>query len=257
MTSTTSSNPRREAYRETGFLVVRRFFSGTQVAELRAEADRLQRDADQRIAPENARCRYMPHHESGEPLFECFDPVLDLSPPLQRLAGDARLHELLGELYGEPACLFKDKLIFKPSGARGYGLHQDIPLSWDGFPRTFLSALIPIDDCDTSNGCTQVFRGYHHGHLSADPGQYMLDDAMVDESRRVDLELEAGDLALFHGLTPHRSGPNSSSRPRRTLYLSFNALSDGGHQREQHYETFIQMMRTRIERDTGKPAYFA
>ena len=28
-------------------------------------------------------------------------------------------------LYGEPACLFKDKLIYKPPGVKGYGLHQD------------------------------------------------------------------------------------------------------------------------------------
>ena len=47
---------------------------------------------------------------------------------------------LLHDLYGEPARLFKDKLIFKPPGVKGYGLHQDW-IAWPGFPRSFLTVL--------------------------------------------------------------------------------------------------------------------
>jgi 2-aminoethylphosphonate dioxygenase len=54
----------------------------------------------------------------------------------------------------------------------------------------------------------------------------------------VPLELNPGDIAVFGCFTPHRSQPNRSQRWRRQLYLSYNALSDGGQQREQHYAEF-------------------
>jgi predicted HD phosphohydrolase len=39
--------------------------------------------------------------------------------------------------------------------------------------------------------------------------------------------VRAGDTLWFHSRTPHRSGPNRSPRPRRALYPTYNALSEG------------------------------
>ena len=54
----------------------------------------------------------------------------------------------------------------------------------------------------------------------------------VETPGRRELVLEPGDVAVFGGFTPHRSDPNVSGRWRRQLYLSYNASSDGGDQRE-------------------------
>jgi hypothetical protein len=43
----------------------------------------------------------------------------------------------------------------------------------------------------------------------------------------------------------HRSGPNRSEGPRRLLYLSYNALSDGGEQRDRHYADFRNWLQDR------------
>src|SRR5205807_2640681 len=133
-------------------------------------------------------------------------------------------------------CLFKDKLIYKPPGVQGYGLHQDW-IAWPGFPRSFLTVLVPLDPSGVENGCTEVFSGYHHqGSLSVEDGQYHeLPPDLMDESRGVPLELEPGDAAVFGGFTPHRSAPNRSPHWRRQLYLSYNQRSDGGEQRARHY----------------------
>src|SRR5262249_4541650 len=83
---------------------------------------------------------------------------------------DPRLLLALAALYGEGACLFKDKLIYKPPGVKGYSLHQDW-IAWPGFPRSFLTVLVPLDRADADNGCTVVFPGYHHnGSLSPPAG---------------------------------------------------------------------------------------
>jgi hypothetical protein len=245
------------AYCEQGFVIRRGVFTASEMAELAAEADRLLRECADLIDADNLRCRFMPHADTGEKLFEVFDPVRDLSPLYGRLAGDARIMEAVESIYGEPACLFKEKLIFKPPGALGYHLHQDIPKSWPGFPRSFLTVLVPIDAGNVENGCTELFAGYHHGFLETDPeNHYWIADGQVDARRGVLLALEPGDVAIFHGLTPHRSAPNRSRGPRRTFYVSYNARSDGGDQREAHYAEFHEKMRSRLSPHSPEAMYF-
>src|SRR5262249_55403001 len=142
-----------------------------EIALVSMEADALLGRTDL-IASDNIRCRWQPHVETQECLFETFDPVIDIGPVCARLAGDRRILDLLECIYGEDAFLFKDKLIFKPPGARGYYLHQDY-ISWPSFPHSFVTVLIPIDPCNQANGCTEVFPGWHQrGYLSPCDGNY-------------------------------------------------------------------------------------
>ena len=242
-------------YATQGFLICRGVFARHEMAELDAESAALMRRHDL-ISPRNLRCRFMPHHASGEPLFEVFDPVNDIAPICTRFTADPRLLALLESIYGEPPLLFKEKLIFKPPGARGYNLHQDIPLSWANFPRSFVTVLIAIDESTRANGCTEVFAGYHHDFLSPNPAEYMLPDETVDPAHRAWLELSPGDVAIFHGLTPHRSEPNRSSQTRRTFYVSYNAASDGGDQRAAHYSEFQDKMRARLLAQSPDDVFF-
>lgn len=246
----------RAEYEEQGFIVLQKVFDQNEVAELVAESERLLTDCKDLIDPNNLRCRYMPHFETGEQLFEVFDPVNDLSPVCERVTRDARIVSVVESLYGEPACLFKEKLIFKPAGATGYKLHQDIPLCWEGFPKTFLTVLIAIDPTSEENGCTEVFSRSHDDFLSKDPCAYMLPDEAVDASRGTALVLNPGDVAIFHGLTPHKSAPNRSQEMRRIFYVSYNALSDGGDQREAHYAQFREKLRQYRKTITSTPAYY-
>jgi hypothetical protein len=226
------------------------------MAEASVEADALHQRHDL-IAVENLRCRWQPNVHTGACEFETFDPVIDLGPVCRRIALDGRLLAALAVLYGEEACLFKDKLIFKPSGLKGYGLHQDW-IAWPGFPRSFLTVLVPFDRADADNGCTEVFPGYHkNGSLSPEDGQYHeLPLEQIDEARGVNLELDPGDVAIFGGFTPHRSAPNRSDRWRRQLYLSYNKHSDGGHQREKHYEEFHRWLHVKYAEYGKTNLYF-
>ena len=245
------------AWREDGFLVLRGLFPFEDIAEAGAEADELLVRYHALIDVHNLRCRWQPNVHTGDCAFETFDPVIDLGPVCRRIAFDERLLAALAALYGEEACLFKDKLIYKPPGLKGYGLHQDW-IAWKGFPRSFLTVLVPPDRADADNGCTEVFPGYHkNGSLSAEDGEYHeLSLDQIDESRGVNLELDPGDVAVFSGFTPHRSAPNRSDRWRRQLYLSYNKLSDGGQQREKHYEEFHRWLRVKYAEYGKTDLYF-
>lgn len=246
----------KRQYDQDGFLILRGFFPEAEITAAGTEADGLLRRTEL-IHTDNLRCRWQTHVDTAECIFETFDPVADLSPACGRLATDARLLDAIGALYGEEACLFKDKLIFKPPGCKGYALHQDF-IAWPGFPRSFLTVLVPIDPATEANGCTEVYSGYHQGGcMSVEDGEYHeLPADSVDPTRGVKLALAVGDIAVFSGFTPHRSAPNSSGSYRRQLYLSYNAFSDGGHQRERHYEEFIAWLRKKYAEYGKTGVYF-
>jgi hypothetical protein len=251
MISATTTTPRAltpgdcRTYHDQGYVVLRGLFHPAEMALASMEADRLLERRDLMVA-DNIRCRWQPHCDTGDCLFETFDPVIDLSPVLAAIARDARLLGVLADLYGEPAWLFKDKLIYKPPGAKGHDLHQDY-ISWPSFPTTFVTAAVAIDPCGPDNGCTEVYPGVHKkGYLSPADGDYHpLPDEAVAGVDPVPLELGPGDVAVFGGYVPHRSGPNRTDRWRRLLYLSYNADSDGGDQRDAHYREFHEWLKVK------------
>ncbi|MCY2968030.1 MAG: phytanoyl-CoA dioxygenase family protein [Planctomycetota bacterium] len=245
-------------YVRDGFVILRGFVPREQIAGLADEATRLLVECANHISPDNLRCRFQPDVETGEPLFEVFDPVCDISPVIQAFAEDRQILEVMSQVLGEPACLFKDKLIYKPARAKGYDLHQDIPLNWPGFPRTFHTLLVPIDSMNQDNGCTVLYRGQHERGFLALPGTsgFPLPDDCVREEDAVALDLLPGDIAIFGGLVPHRSAPNRTNGPRRALYLSYNAESEGGSMRDRHYREFHEWMRRRTTGDANSRLRF-
>jgi 2-aminoethylphosphonate dioxygenase len=234
-----------QQYHTDGFLILREVFDRAEMTEMEAEATRVFQRQDL-IDQDNIRCRWQNAAATGECRFDCFDPIIDLSPVFAQVAKDARILSTMALLYGEQAFLFKDKLIFKPPGATGYALHQDY-ISWKTFPASFATVMVAIDPADSRNGATEVFPGYHQrGCLTPPDGMYHeLPAGTVDESKAVLLELQPGDAAIFTGFTPHRSGPNLSPQWRRLLYLSYNKASDGGEQRATHYAEFHRWLKDR------------
>jgi len=239
------SEEQRRHFHDEGFLLVRQVFSPFEIMAAVLECEQLLGRRDL-IHTDNIRCRWQDHIVTKECLFECFDPVIDIGSVCSTLARDQRILNIVGELYDEPAFLFKDKLIFKPPGAKGYDLHQDF-IAWKDFPRSFTTVEIAIDPADCDNGCTEVFPGYHlQGCLSPEDGDYhsLAPDA-VDQSKAVPLTLQPGDIAIFGAFTPHRSLPNRTNRWRRQLYLSYNSASDGGDRRTQHYGEFHDWLKVK------------
>lgn len=248
--------PLARQFQTEGYGILRNVFAADEMAELDREAQKLLERRDL-IETNNLRCRWQDDVETGACVFDAFDPVIDLSSACGRFAHDQRLLDLVQALYGEPGHLFKDKLIFKPPGAKGYGLHQDY-IAWPSFPLSFLTVVVAIDRADSTSGCIEVFPRYHQQGLltPADGNYHELPADAVDESTGVKLLLEPGDVAFFGGFTPHRSPPNRSRSWRRQLYLSYNADSDGGPRRQPHYQEFHAWLRERYAEYGRTEVYF-
>src|ERR1700743_2632254 len=92
-----------QEYNKNGFLTVTGVFSRPESSELEKEAERLFA-REELIDSDNIRCRWQNHFETGECRFDCFDPVIDLSPLCGKFARDSRLIDIVSQIYGERAC---------------------------------------------------------------------------------------------------------------------------------------------------------
>jgi hypothetical protein len=249
------SNAEVAFYKTEGYLILRDVFRPDDVFDLAADVDRVCREHRDLIDVNNLRVRFKPHRETNDPVFEVFDPIADLSPVGRALTRDRRLLDRLHDLYGEPAEVFKDKLIYKPAGALGATLHQDW-IAWPGFPESFLTVVVAIDPFTADSGATEVFSRCHtRGYLSAKDGQHHYLEREDLPAEPVPLLLDPGDVAVFPCFTPHRSAPNTTTQARRGYFISYNARSDGGDQYEKHYREFHAWLRAKAP-DEKRPHLF-
>ena len=152
---------------------------------------------------------------------ENFTPFHD---GLRALLTTGPMLEVAGALLGEPAVLYKEKVNYKLVGGAGYSPHQDAPAY--PFLDQHVSCMVAVDDATEANGCLEVVTGAHHELLPMDEKGCVHPD-VVAEMRWEPVPIPAGSTLWFHSRTPHRSGPNRSDRPRRALYPTYNALSEG------------------------------
>jgi 2-aminoethylphosphonate dioxygenase len=207
-------------YHSQGFVTVRGLFATEQVAAAKAACETLWQGPAIR---DHLRVE-MRGHVASESVPDRLDPVLDLSPELSALAQDRQLTGLLTELLGEEVRLFRCKLIRKGPGTLGYSLHQDFPYwEWLGLPPDhLLTAYVAIDPADRQSGALELFPGLHGARLPAPPGEPRdADETRIDTTLSEVPDLRAGDVVVFHSLTPHRSGPNLAAGTRFALLPSY------------------------------------
>jgi len=120
--------------------------------------------------------------------------------------------------------LYKEKVNYKLPGGAGYAPHQDAPAY--RFVETHVSCLVAVDDATLGNGCLEVVEGHHREILPTDESGCIRPD-VVEALDWQPVEVRAGQTLWFHSRTPHRSGPNRSGEPRRALYPTYNARSEG------------------------------
>jgi hypothetical protein len=244
------------SYSENGYAVFRGLIPEQLIQPLRDDVAGLLENPAMRD-PANLRCRFKLDPRTGVNILDAVDPVIDVLTGAAEIAAFPPLLEALAGIYGEPARLLKDKLILKTPGTPGYPWHQDF-IAWPFFPESFVTAMVGLDASDEHNGCLRIVRGSHRrGYLSPRDGDFHdLGPDSFDPAEVVNVPLRPGDVVVFGAFTIHGSDANQSDGPRRHLYLSYNADSDGGEQRAAHYRYFHAWLRRRYQEYGTKDCYF-
>ena len=150
-----------EAFRDTGYLVVRGAFDAGDMARVDAWTREV-------VAWPEISGRHWVFHEKSRKGdgAELICRIEKLSPFHDGFAELSRVLEgPVGQLMGEPAVLFKEKINFKMPGGDGFKPHQDSQAGWDAYAEFFVSALVCIDEATPENGCLQMVSGHHRRGL--------------------------------------------------------------------------------------------
>lgn len=148
---------------------------------------------------------------------------------VSNLCQDPAITERAASLYGEDLLLLFTQLIKKQPGGKAIGWHQD-----RGFyglhPSICPTIWIACSKVTRENGCLEFIprtsdtilphknteRRDNWFDYEADP-DYV--EEHIDTEESVKLEMEPGEFIIFNNTALHRSGPNTSKRPRVALQI--------------------------------------
>jgi hypothetical protein len=159
------------------------------------------------IPPLNGRVKLYEEMVNGQKVPARIEGVSETTGALGQLAQLAK--QQAEKVCGHELALFKDKINFKYPGAGQFVAHQDSPAyyphgSWH------VSVLVPLMPFTEANGALEIA-----------PKVPLCPMAELQRLIYTPAPVSPGDCLIFDGLTPHRSGPNTTQSPRIGLYMTF------------------------------------
>ena len=231
------SSQQREAFKQDGYLVVRRLISGNDLSVLDRMIDGL---LDGELKPVTAYEGWLPDH-----FYTFWEPEMEHRAELPRrnrvrlmsnmckhhpyfssIGGHPEIYNVISSLFQTGVRMFSDTVFMKPAhhGIEA-ALHQDTAF-WPKLEPNAMNFWLAVDSATVQNGCVHVIPGTHtvdlphHDH----PIQgHILHDDEVDTAKQIPIELEPGDGIFFDSGLVHRSYPNRSDRSRRAYAAVYGA----------------------------------
>ena len=237
-----------QAFRRDGYVVVPGLFSAAEIEQVSAWAEQVQN------WEETPGQHMMYFEETAERrshrILNRIENVLPYHAEFTALATNDKMQGACGQLFGEPAVLFKDKINYKMPGGSGFESHQDVQAGWSRYASVHITALITIDRSTRENGCLELASGFHEHGLIGKEWEPLSEDQFAG-ANYIAVEAAPGDAVFFDSFAPHRSGPNNTDGPRRVLYYTYNKASEGDHL-AQYYADKRESYPPDIEREAGK-----
>ena len=244
-------------YRDCGFGFIGALLSPNEIATLAKESERLW-FAHKDAGAENLRFGIRTD-QSGKAVLNALDPVRDISETFAALNYHPRLVDIAESALGEAVTVMKEKMIYKWPGTSGFGPHRDQSYTTpkSGVPgKEVITISIAIDPASSDAGPTEFFPQLTHRKTRGAPDE----PRDLDERDLIDVESRMpetlpGDVILFDGQIPHRSGWNVSDTSRRVYMISF-VPARYPNARENYYAGRIKEQGQMREEIVKQPMFF-
>jgi phytanoyl-CoA hydroxylase len=143
------------------------------------------------------------------------------SDTLRSFTGSALFADLCADLIGPDVRLYWDQAVYKkPDTAAPFPWHQDNGYAFVE-PQQYLTCWIALTDATVDNGCPWVVPKLHRlgtlAHRYSDIGFVCLSEP----DGAVPVPVKRGSMAVFSSLTPHSTGPNTSTAVRKAYIVQF------------------------------------
>ena len=236
------SSEQIEMYHRDGFLTFPDFFDNIKHAQLLEWVEEVSQWEDPELCV---------HHreltESG-PVLARTEQFLSSHSGLRELLTTGKLISAISQLFGEPACLFKEKINYKHPGGGGFAPHQD-SAAYHRFGSEHITCLVAIDANTVENGCLWFAPGHHRDGMLPmnDVGCLSSNDA--DQMPWGAAPLEPGGVLFFSSFVPHQSAVNDSQISRRSLYVTYSKVREGN-LRDAYYQDRTQVMHEHSEEES-------
>ena len=218
-----------------GFAVLRGVINKERVAAAKALADKLWREqVDGTVHPPrvelNVLVRQLPN---GETTIDAVQGGHKVYQELRALRCDPTVADILAPRLGREMVSVVDTLFFKPPAQQGTGIafHRDAqfrrpPEKFRDLETKYVQVGFPLEGHGAENGGL-VFAPGSHKDLSIDAVQTSsvrgvsdLDATLAATGvSTVCVEMEPGDLVLWHPQTIHGSPPNRSTKNSRRFFV--------------------------------------
>ena len=242
-------------YSQHGFLVLEKFVDRDACDLLRARADELvqrfdplevvsifstreqNRLADEYFLTSGDKIRFFFEenafnsdgslkYEKEKSINKIGHALHDLDPLFDTFSRSSKVRDLVSDLRIEDPLLLQSMYIFKQPNIGGeVTCHQDSTFLYTE-PTNIVGLWFALEDATIENGCLWVIPGGHSTGLksrwirSPDGMKFEIyDNTPWPEEALVPLEVSKGTLILLHGLLPHRSYENKSSKSRHAYTL--------------------------------------
>ncbi len=142
---------------------------------------------------------------------------------LARFARHRVLLGLLRDLVGNDVRLYWDQLVYKKGDTVAeFPWHQDNGYTFVE-PQQYLTCWIALTAATVDNGCPWIVPGLHRSGTLHHHWTPLGFQCLENPTDAVPLPLEAGSIAVFSSLTPHRTGPNTTPDTRKAYILQYAA----------------------------------
>jgi ectoine hydroxylase-related dioxygenase (phytanoyl-CoA dioxygenase family) len=204
-----------DRFNEQGFFVYPGAFTSSEIAEVTAAIDPLERATDDFVRDRKGGR----HRLSTTGAITFTAHIVSKSPVLTAFASHPVIKDICHDLIGDEVRLYWDQSVYKkPEKPQEFPWHQDNGYTFIE-PQQYLTLWIPLVDVDEQNGCPWIAPGAHKlgtlEHWVTDIGLVCLMDAPGATSAPA----RAGDIVVFSSLAPHRTGPNLKQGSVRKVYI--------------------------------------
>ena len=211
----------RDQFERDGFTVVPNIATADELAPLVAELDELEAKTDRWLRKQDG--GRMDIAEADAITFTVW--CVMRSEAARAFVKHPKLVALCNELLGPDVNLYWDQAVYKkPEKPRPFPWHQDTGYTFTE-PQHYLTCWVALNDATIDNGCPWVLPGVHRGgtllHQWIDPIGWQCID---DPTGAVPAEVPAGGAVVFSSLTPHQTGPNITTGPRKAYIVQYGPV---------------------------------